>query len=127
MLSAVLMNVPSPVTITVETLPDATGVVSVDGEIDLATSADLEARVREHVAADGPRTVVIDLAACGFLDSTGVAALLRLHGELAERTIGLVLVAPPGPVLRVLSLMGIEQRLAVVPDRAAALQSPDAI
>ena len=121
------MSTPPPVNITVESLPGATGVVTVDGEIDLATSAEVEGRVREHVEADSPSTLVLDLTGCAFLDSTGVASLLRLSRELDERSIRFSLVVPPGPVLRVLVLMGVEERLSVVADRAAALQSSDAI
>ncbi len=94
--------------LTVSTADDASDfVISVDGEIDIATVAVLESAVRRALASPA-RQIVLDLTACQFIDSTGIGTLLRLNRRLA-RDIARDLLILPGPahVQRVFEVCGL--------------------
>jgi anti-anti-sigma factor len=73
--------------------------LAVVGELDLAAAGDVVDDLRRALrVAD---RVVLDLTRVEFVDSTGLAALLRCRRMAASRGIVLeVLVAPDGPVDR---------------------------
>jgi anti-sigma B factor antagonist len=81
-----------------------------DGEIDLATSEEFAAAVRERLAA-GP--VLVDLRRVPFMDSSGVRVLNELLKESAQhgRELRLCSELQPG-VVQILELTGM---LAVLP------------
>jgi anti-sigma B factor antagonist len=79
--------------------------VAVFGELDLATAGKVEAAINEAIAAPGQ--VVIDLRACGFVDSTGIAALVKAAVRLQEQDRGLLLKGVKERVIRILELTGI--------------------
>ena len=83
-------------------------VVEVVGEVDLVTVAHVE-RAIEQLAGEGARRIVVDLAKVGFLDSSGVTALIRASRGDRE----LVLRAPSPPVLEVLEMAGLTDMLPI--------------
>jgi anti-sigma B factor antagonist len=73
----------------------------------------------ERVRTCGAAEVWIDLSRVGFIDSTGLSALLAARRGLApERP--LVLICPDGPPLRVIRVAGLDRVFTIRPDRAAA-------
>jgi anti-sigma B factor antagonist len=52
-------------------------VVVAAGDIDLATHAAMDSAIQEAVATPGVDLVVVDLALVDFLDSSGIAGLIR--------------------------------------------------
>ena len=86
-------------------LIDGTVSVSVEGELDLANAAELEARL-VAVDAEAPARVVLDLAALAFVDSTGLRVLLQADSRARERGYELALRAVTPTVLRVLEMTG---------------------
>jgi anti-anti-sigma factor len=91
---------------------DAAGVtlLRLEGELDLATAPELSTAVQQ--ALEGARQpVVLDMAAVGFIDSTGVRTLLEAQ-HLAGRD--LVLMAPSGAVTRVLDLTRLRGRFVEI-------------
>lgn len=93
--------------------PGDCAVILVEGELDLAATAEFGDAI-ETVRARGG-AVVIDLSATTFLDSSGVAVLVRAHRSQTEVRRPLVLRAPSPPVMRVLNLAGLDQVLTVEP------------
>jgi anti-sigma B factor antagonist len=93
--------------------------LAVRGQMDLATVPALEARlnaaIRESVGA-----FVLDLSNVDFLDSTGLAVLLRARGLLGREDRALVVICPFGPVRRVFELAGLSTVFALYPSRDAA-------
>jgi anti-anti-sigma factor len=83
--------------------------ISLDGEVDLSNAEALEATLQE-VMGEGAAQVVVDMQDLSFIDSTGIACLVRLlHGEDADR---LRFVRSSSPaVVRVLQLTGVEEKL----------------
>lgn len=93
---------------------DGTGilVVSVEGELDLATAERLEAPT--EVARDADCALLLDLSQCSFIDSTGLRTVLQ--GCQALGSCGDELVVVTGrdsPVQKMLSLTGIDLSVRV--------------
>jgi anti-sigma B factor antagonist len=93
--------------------------LALEGEIDVATAGALTARLEEFIL-DSEGVVVLDLSEVEFIDSSGLAALLRARGVLGREDRSLILVCPEGAVRRALALTGIEELFAIVATREAA-------
>ena len=92
---------------------DDTAVISVSGELDLASSPALEEEL-ERVAQSDAQVVVVDLRHLEFMDSTGLSVLVRAHQRAEEQGRRLAMVKGPQQVQRLLSLTGVADRLTVV-------------
>ena len=90
--------------------------VAVRGEVELATAPVLTAALEEGIRGSSG-AFVIDLAAVDFLDSSGVACLVRARALLGRDDRALALVCPPGSVRRVLELTGIDELVPVYGSR----------
>jgi anti-sigma B factor antagonist len=82
--------------------------VVVDGELDIATAPVLDARLAD-VERSANGTLVLDMGKVGFMDSTGLRALLnaRRRAEAAGRRLRLVNLQPD--VERVLDVTGVRK------------------
>ena len=93
------------------------------GELDLASSRELAARLGE-LAGEAGATAVLDLSGVSFMDSVGLGVVLKAANRFHRQSKRLVIVAPPGPVRRMLDFAGVADRLSLVASRdelAAAL------
>jgi anti-sigma B factor antagonist len=90
--------------------------VAVRGEVELATAPVLTAALEDGIRGSSG-AFVIDLAAVDFLDSSGVACLVRARALLGRDDRALALVCPPGSVRRVLELTGIDELVPVYGSR----------
>jgi anti-sigma B factor antagonist len=88
--------------------------VTVRGELDLATAPELEAALLPPLR-DG-RHAVLDLRGLDFMDSTGVRVIVAAHhaGQESGGGLSLVRTARDGPVGRVLEISGLDAVLDVV-------------
>ena len=96
-------------------------VVTVSGELDVASSQVLEqelARLRTDA------TVVVDLRALTFIDSTGLGVLVRAHQLAKERSARFGLIRGNGQVDRLLTLTGLDEEL-LIGDSAEQLLNGD--
>jgi anti-anti-sigma factor len=91
--------------------------IVVEGELDLAVAERMQAALDE---AAGCELVLVNLERCEFLDSTGIALLVRAHARAAEAGGRLAVFGPTDQVLRVLSVSGLTQNGLVFADAAAA-------
>ncbi|MGO9343343.1 MAG: STAS domain-containing protein [Acidimicrobiales bacterium] len=85
---------------------DGTAVVVVAGEIDVYTSPLLQERLVE-VLRDGISSIVLDLSAVTFLDSTGLGVLITCLKRCRSAEGDLVLVTAQPNVLKVLEITGL--------------------
>jgi anti-anti-sigma factor len=99
-------------------LRDAPG-LTVGGEVDLAAASELEAALEDAIR-ESAGAFVIDLTDVGFIDSSGLAVLLRARALLGRSDRALAVVCPHGPVRRVFELSGVSEVFALFPTRAAA-------
>ncbi|WP_063780841.1 STAS domain-containing protein [Nonomuraea sp. SBT364] len=92
------------------TVRDGRVTVEVAGELDIATTPLLRARLREAVAR-GPGEVVLDLRGLTFADAAGLGALVaaRLHAEAGGSS--LVLAEVPPSLTRLLRITGLDAHL----------------
>ena len=106
-----------------ETLADGTRVMTVRGELDLATGPGLGQRIRRPLFWERVERVVVDLSGVTFIDSSGASALLlsRSHARALGRAI--TFVCPDGRALRRLQIYGLAEMLPVFASREEALKS----
>jgi anti-anti-sigma factor len=82
-------------------------VVRVRGEIDMTNARTLSAMIENAMPAGTP-TLVLEMSGTTYLDSRGVALLLRLAERLRSRRQELRLVVPPeAPIRGVLDFTGV--------------------
>ncbi len=89
--------------------------LSVRGELDLASSPALEEQF-EQALAEAPSLLIIDLRELEFMDSTGLSVLIRAHQRTQEAGHRLAIVNGSRQVRRLLSLTGVADRLTIVDD-----------
>ena len=94
-------------------------VVEFEGELDLASVADLE-RALARAAEGSPRELWVDLTSTVFMDCAGVHCLLRAQAVSAQHRRRFAVVCGGGPVRRVLALTGADRQLDLYASRAAA-------
>lgn len=104
-------------TVTMQELSGAI-VLTVAGEIDMATSPVLENAVRDALTRT-PKRLVIDLSGAEFFSSAGITVLMLAHRNRAG--VALRVVAKDRVVLRPLELTGLTEDLAIYPDLESAL------
>lgn len=94
-------------------------VVQIEGELDMNTATQLEPELEAALAAPEP-ALLIDLSRCEFIDSTGIALIVRAWRELdgARR---FALCGVGDQVGRVLDITGLDTAIAGHPSREAAL------
>jgi len=99
------MGAGTPFDLSVTEEPD-TVVITVSGELDLATAPQLrEACAKAVLGTAG--TVRIDVGALTFLDSSGISVLVEAHRDLDARNASLVLHRVGDRTQRVLDVAGL--------------------
>jgi len=100
---------------------DGAHVVALSGELDLRAAADLEAALAQGAAAG--RTC-LDLTELQFIDSTGLATIIRAHQAMAAVGGALAVVCRnEGCVRRTFETTGLTTLLTLAGDRPAAIQA----
>jgi len=94
-------------------------IISVEGELDIATVEQLAEPVGIAVAKG--RHLVLDLSACPFIDSTALAFVLRTHSALAADGKAMAVVAGRGEVRKLLYLTAIDRSVPVFAKRGDAV------
>ncbi len=95
-----------------------TGVLKLEGELDLAAAPALRKRIDEF---DG-ESLVLDFARATFIDSAVLKELLRARAELSDNGVRLVLAGVPTPVRRLLDLTRTSELFEDAPDVDSALK-----
>jgi anti-anti-sigma factor len=96
------VSAPGPLSIDSRRDGDVVTIV-LHGELDLASAPDLERELKE-AEASSPNRVTIDLSGLGFMDSTGLQALLRARERAGSSSYELTLRRGPHQVQRVFEL-----------------------
>ena len=100
-------------------LDDGTPVVSVMGDVDMATAPALERRLLDVTQA-GTGEVVVDLTGCSFLDCRGLRALVatRVRLERSDRSLALILSNPS--IMRIFQITHFDDKFEIYPSLGAA-------
>jgi anti-sigma B factor antagonist len=91
-------------------LDGRTSVVSVDGDLDLATAPQLKWMLLDALE-EGHTQLVLDLSRTGFMDSTALGVLVGVNRGL--ETGKLAIVCPSAQVLKIFELSGIDAAFAI--------------
>jgi anti-sigma B factor antagonist len=91
----------------------ADALVTVRGEIDLATQADFRA-VLSDLVVSGQVNLSIDLSGVEFIDSTGLGALIGARRRVHAFNGSLRLIAPSDPVMKVFTVTGLNRVFDIV-------------
>ena len=116
---------PTPFEVLEETLDGGVRALSVRGELDLNTAPELE-RPLEDALEGGDTSILIDLSGCDFIDSTGIAVIVRAWQRVGRNGDGpgdgdLVLCCSNDQVERLLKITGVESSISILPNRETAL------
>ncbi|MFF7491140.1 STAS domain-containing protein [Streptomyces luteogriseus] len=97
----------------------ATGpVLHVAGDLDFDQAPVLRGRLDQLPLAPG-QCLVLELSGLAFCDSSGITALLAARQHALAADADIVLAAVPANLLRVLTLVGLDQVFTLRPDSSA--------
>jgi anti-sigma B factor antagonist len=96
-------------------------IVTVEGDVDVATAGILRRTVDRALTEAGEHPVVIDLSGVSFLASRGLSTLVEAHRAAEPGQPLRVVVDHARPVIRPLQLSGLDNVLALFHDVAGAL------
>ena len=85
--------------------------IAVAGEVDMATSLNLEVVLMVTIETTTARRVTVDLAGVTFIDATGVDALVAGHEAARRCGVGFTVENARGIVLRVFDVLGLTEYL----------------
>ncbi len=117
---------PTPFEVESEALEDGVLAFAVKGELDLNTAPELDGPLERAVADPGDASLLIDLSDCEFIDSTGIALIVRAW-QRVDRDAGgegngrLVICGSNDQVKRLLKITGVESSISMHGDRDSAL------
>jgi anti-sigma B factor antagonist len=98
-----------------------TSVVVFTGELDLSTIPQVEKQLAAQVSRK--RGVIVDLTRVTFIDSSGIALLIRAFRATRETGTLNIVIAAGSQVDRVFHLAGIDRALPLFTERASALEA----
>ena len=87
--------------------------VALDGEMDSANARDLELELI-RIETTGVSRIVLDLSRLKFVESTGLAVIVRAHKRAKQTGHGLAFVRPQGHVSRTFEVTGLDKELSFV-------------
>jgi anti-sigma B factor antagonist len=87
-------------------------VLDVEGEIDLSTAPTLRNRI-DQLVHDGARRLVVNLERVGFMDSSGLSALVSSMKRMQEADGELALVCAQDSILKVFTVTGLDRVFAI--------------
>ena len=111
---------PRGIQLTEETFDPSGLIITVTGELDIATAPALRDRLDAAIEA-GTRRLVIDLSAITFLDSVALATIVHAKQQLPEGGMMALVVDPASYVMLVFESSGLPQVLDLVETRDQAV------
>jgi anti-sigma B factor antagonist len=116
---------PVPFEVQREELEGGIRAFKVRGELDMNTAPELEERLEEAISSEDA-LVILDLTECEFIDSTGIALVVRTWQRLDRAGEGggngrLVICSVNAQVMRLLKITGVESSIPLYEQREQAL------
>lgn len=116
---------PAPFKVDSEDLQGGVRALTVQGELDMNTTPELEQQL-DKLPAEGDAPILLDLSDCEFIDSTGIALIVRAWQRLDRNGKGegkgrFVLCCVNDQVHRLLTITGLDASIAIHEQRDAAL------
>jgi anti-anti-sigma factor len=111
---------PSPFSIAISGGGDRPLLATVAGDVDIATAGSMADAVLSALGDAPTPGVVLDFTNVGFMDSSGLRAVLDISRRLDGGTRSVVLLSPNRPVRKLLSLAGLDEHMPVATTLAEA-------
>ena len=116
---------PVPFAVHAEELEGGIRVFAVQGELDMNTAPELESSLEDAISQENT-SIMLDLSGCEFIDSTGIALIVRTWQRLDRNGGGngrgrLVLCGFNDQVERLLKITGVASSISMHQERQAAL------
>jgi anti-sigma B factor antagonist len=89
------------------------------GEIDLSNVPLLWSNLK--AGCEDGHNVIVDLSGVTYIDSTGLKALLDCHNIFLDRGQRLAIASPPSMILKILSIVHLENSIPIFPSIQAAV------
>lgn len=102
-----------------QTAADRTRTLSISGELDIATTPQLEREVNRAIA-EKANTILIDLENLSFIDSSGLRMFLHLNQQAAQDGWRLTIANPSEQVRAILRVTGTESELPIMQTGSAS-------
>src|ERR671917_1004818 len=119
-------NDPAPMDYQIDHDPiDRGHLIVASGELDISATPRLSTVLAMASASRGGR-LVLDLSEVTFIDSTALGTILKAAAQLEDSRTSLAVVAPDGPVRRLLEMTNLTQRFRLFSTRDAALSADGA-
>lgn len=91
---------------------NGTLIVSVSGELDIATTEQLRSHLLALLQkAGGAKKLVIEVGGLSFIDAAGLGILVSVHNQALSRHTPVHLVNVPPPMRRLLRITGLDRHL----------------
>ena len=117
---------PTPFEVKNESLDGGVLTFAVQGELDLNTAPELDEPLEKALEGADDASVLIDLSGCEFIDSTGIALIVRAWQRVDREAGGdgrgrLAICCSNEQVERLLKITGVESSISMFGDRDSAL------
>lgn len=86
---------------------DRTMTAALSGELDHHGAKQIMQELDQRIERDMPRKLTIDMKGVTFMDSSGIAVLLRVHRRMAQLEGGLTVTNVPAQAQRVFQAAGL--------------------
>jgi len=97
------------------------GILSLVGEVDIATKESLR-EAAERLLAEGAKKLLVELSGVEYMDSAGLGVLKALRSQLLELGGVVVIVGARGSVAKLFETTRFDQAFPMYADPATALQ-----
>ncbi|GAB3439680.1 hypothetical protein GCM10027570_04280 [Streptomonospora sediminis] len=97
-------------------------IVSIEGDLDIATADDLHEHVLSAIDKHGP-WLILDLTGLEFMDSSGLNVVISAYRAVKEHGGSLALAAPNERVTKVVRLVGLHRQVPVHNSVSAAVNA----
>ncbi|WP_116246456.1 STAS domain-containing protein [Nocardiopsis sp. FIRDI 009] len=101
-------------------------IVAIEGELDIATAADLQQHI-ESAVNDHGSFLILDLSGLDFMDSSGLNVIINAYRTVREQGGSLALAALNERVTKVVRLVGLHRQVPVHQTVATAIAAMDAL
>lgn len=91
---------------------EAACTLAVTGEIDVSNADTFREALNKLIAPDR-KAVIVDMTKVPYIDSTGIGVLMGATHRAEEENVKLTVVCPHENILRVLSMLGVDQQLDI--------------
>lgn len=92
-----------------------TTILTPNGDIDINSQPDMAAALKNSASETGVQRLVVDLTGVPYMDSSGVATLIKASQDAKKRGHKLVLAAPQARVSSILQIAKLSTFFAIAP------------